>query len=154
MLSPSQSQNSPLGQLFFAPAGVVNGIDGSGAERELPLPVQGERRMVGGREAHRYALRRIDVPSPGMAVVVVVPPLPEANVNLISRQFAGNGVQILSLNAFFNRQIDDGIGGTLRSRLYFVFAPQATDWALVAASGGAVYALGAPAAEPIEKTRP
>ena len=130
--------------VIFGPAGIVNGIDGAGAEKEMCLPVPGARCRIGRREAHRYTLRRIESPTPGTAVIVVVPPLPEANVNLISRQFVGKGIRILSLNAFFNRQVDAGQGVTLRSRLYFVFAPPATDWALVGASGGAVYVLGDP----------
>ena len=140
--------------VIFGPAGVVNGIDRSGAEKELHLPVPGAYCRIGRRDAHRYPLRRVENPVPGTPVIVVVPPLPARNVDLIWRQFAGEGVHILSLNPFFNRQIDDGRGSTLRSRLYFAFAPPATDWSLVRAYGGAVYALGSPAAAAVEQARP
>ena len=140
--------------VIFGPAGIVNGIDRSGAEKELRLPVPGAYCRIGRRDAHRYPLHRVENPAPGTPVIVVVPPLPERNVDLIWRQFAGDGVHILSLNAFFNRQIDDGRGGTLRSRLYFTFAPPTTDWSLVRAYGGAAYAIGNPAAVAVEKARP
>ena len=139
--------------LMFSPSGVVNGMDASNAERELPLPAPGVRCVVGGREAHRYVLHRVDHPGAG-AAVVAVPPLPVNQADMIVRQFRMDAAGFLRLNVFFDQPVEDDHGVAVRTGLFFVPAASVVDWARVRDCGGVVYAFAAPASKPVEKVLP
>lgn len=128
--------------LVFSAPGRINGMKADGSEVETELPFPGRPSTVGGRPAHFYRLVPLSaLPAPGDPLLVVIPPVPEHNLWTILNHLAGNRVDFISLNPFFNYPLP-GPGGTLRSRILFLSAPASGfDPAFVRAAGGRLYRL-------------
>lgn len=128
--------------LVFSGAGKINGIteEGSEVERELPFP--GRPGTVGGREAHFYRLVPLsEAPAAGTPLLIVQPPIPEQKLQVVIDGLRGRGVDLISLDPFFNYPLPGPDGTVLRSRLLFAYAPNGAEFSFVRAAGGKLYRI-------------